>query len=71
MHQDHLYGHDEPLSWRDIEILPFYIGGALLAFAVVHGLAESGLALRAGAVKAMAMVGMLGLHRFLVDSDAP
>jgi hypothetical protein len=70
MHQDHLYGHDEPLSWRDIEALPFYLAAALLAFFLVHGLMDEGLALRLGALKGMAIVGMLGLYQVWSDMAA-
>jgi len=67
MHQNYLYDHDERLSWRDIEVLPVYLAAALLAFFLVHGLMDEGLALRVGALKGMAIVGMLGLYQVWSD----
>jgi hypothetical protein len=67
MHQNQIYGDAEPMSWRDIEALPFYLAGALAAFAIVHGLAESGPALQSSSIKAVVMMGMLGLYQLWSD----
>ncbi|MBW6527708.1 hypothetical protein KZ813_12735 [Sphingomonas sp. RHCKR7] len=59
--------HDEPLSWRDVELLPIVAFALLLLVAVARMQRELAPALSGEFVKAFALVFLLGARKLLGD----
>jgi lysozyme family protein len=52
----------EPLSWKDIEALPYYVFGALALVGTVYALSDAGPVLQTTLAKAVLIFGMIGLR---------
>lgn len=59
----------EPLSWRDIEALPFYVFGALAVAGSAYALADAGPVLQATMAKAILIFGMIGLRQAWIGRE--
>jgi hypothetical protein len=64
VHQHDGQDDHERVRWYDIELLPLYILGGMLLFVVAQyfGAASSAL-VRENGIKALAGIGLLGVHR--------
>jgi hypothetical protein len=59
----------EPLSWRDIEALPYYAFGILAVIGTFYALADVGPVLQSTTAKAILILGMVGLRHAWIGME--
>lgn len=59
----------EPLTWRDIEALPYYVFGALAVAGTIYVLADAGPILQTTLAKAILILGMIGLRHAWIGME--
>ncbi|UAK26182.1 hypothetical protein [Sphingomonas nostoxanthinifaciens] len=70
MYDDVMHPHPAPLSWRDIEALPFIMLGMLALGAVAYALTYAGPALQADTIKVASIAALLGLRHAVLGRVA-